>query len=195
MAQGPHAVVPLDPAVWASGRDGPAANSAKASGFVSQAFACSARRSGGQDRATVARERAAADGARHLEKGDPHLCGPVTIRFCFIEDHRTVWLAPVMCGVLQVTQPGYRAWRARLEGKCTAENQVLLDEIRTAHAASGGRYGSPRVDAAPRAGRRGVGWRQVERLMRHHNVRGWLPNRDACRPSTTATPSRLPPTC
>ena len=60
------------------------------------------------------------------------------IRFCFTEDHRTVWPVPVMCGVLQVSPSGYYAWRARSEGKRAAENRVLLDEIRTAHAASGG---------------------------------------------------------
>ena len=54
------------------------------------------------------------------------------MRFCFIEDCRTVWPAPVMCGVLQVSPSGTHAWRARLEGKRTAENRALLEEIRTA---------------------------------------------------------------
>ena len=94
------------------------------------------------------------------------------MRFCFIEDHRTVWPVPAMCGVLQVSPSGYYAWRARPEGKRAAENRVLLEEIRTAHAASGGRYGSPRVHAALRAGGRRVGRRRVERLMRRHGVRG-----------------------
>ena len=68
------------------------------------------------------------------------------MRFCFVEDHRTVWPVPVMCGVLQVSPSGYYvrrtpwfdAWRARPEGKRAAENRALLGEIRTAHAASGG---------------------------------------------------------
>ncbi len=59
------------------------------------------------------------------------------MRFCFIEDHRTVWPVPVMRGVLQVSPSGYYAWRSRPEGQRAAENRVLLDEIRTAHAASG----------------------------------------------------------
>jgi putative transposase len=96
------------------------------------------------------------------------------MRFCFIEDHRTVWPVPVMCGVLQVSPSGYYAWRSRSEGKRAAENRVLLDEIRTAHAASGSRYGSPRVHAALRAGGRRVGRRRVERLMRRHGVRGLI---------------------
>ena len=99
------------------------------------------------------------------------------MRLRFIEDHRTVWPAPVMCGVLQVSPSGYYAWRSRPEGKRTAENRVLLDEFRTAHAASGGRYGSPRVHAVLRAGGRRVGRRRVERLMRRNGVRGLVAQR------------------
>ena len=99
------------------------------------------------------------------------------MRFCFVEDHRTVWPVPVMCGVLQVSPSGYYAWRARPESKRAAENRVLLDEIRTAHAASGGRYGSPRVHAALRAGGKRVGRRRVKRLMRRHGVRALVAQR------------------
>jgi len=99
------------------------------------------------------------------------------MRFCFIEDHRTVWPVPVMCGVPQVSPSGCYAWRARPEGKRAAGNRVLLDEIRTAHAASGGRYGSPGVHAALRAGGSRVGRRRVERLMRRHGVRGLIAQR------------------
>ena len=82
-----------------------------------------------------------------------------------------------MCGVLQVSPSGYYAWRSRPEGRRAAENRVLLDEIRTAHAASQGRYGSPRVHAALRAGGRKVGRRRIERLMRRHGVRGLIAQR------------------
>jgi len=99
------------------------------------------------------------------------------MRLCFIEDHRAVWPVPVMCGVLQVSPSGYYAWRARPEGKRAAENRALLDEIRTAHAASGGRYGSPRVHAALRAGGKRAGRRRVGRLMRRHGVRGLVAQR------------------
>jgi len=131
------------------------------------------------------------------------------MRFGFIKDHRALWPVPVMCGVLQVSPSGYYAWRARPENKRAAENRMLLDEIRTAHAASGGRYGSPRVHAALRAGGRRVGRRRVERLMRRHGVHGLVAIALAIRlrssdrrsrsrgpgargPRTAATPSRLP---
>jgi len=42
-----------------------------------------------------------------LNKGDRHLCGSVAMRFRFIEDHRTAWPVPVMCGMLQVSPSGY----------------------------------------------------------------------------------------
>ena len=99
------------------------------------------------------------------------------MRFRLIEDRRTVWPVPVMCSVLQAPRSGCCAWRSRPEGRRAAENQVLLDEIRTAHAASQGRYGSPRVHAALRAGGRRVGRRRVERLMRCHGVRGLIAQR------------------
>lgn len=99
------------------------------------------------------------------------------MRFRFIEDHRTVWPVPVMCGVLRVSPSGYYAWRSRPAGKRAAENRVLLDEICTAHAASQGRYGSPRVHAALRAGGRKLGRRRIERLMRRHGVQGLIAQR------------------
>lgn len=107
------------------------------------------------------------------------------MRLCFIEDHRAVWPVPVMCGVLQVSPSGYYAWRARPEGKRAAENWALLDEIRTAHAASGGRYGSPRVHAALRAGGKRAGTACAASS----------PSGGACKPPTAATLSRLFPTC
>jgi putative transposase len=51
------------------------------------------------------------------------------------------------------------------------------DNIRQVHGDSGGRYGSPRVHAALRAGGRRVGRGRIERLMRHHGVRGLIAQR------------------
>ena len=95
-----------------------------------------------------------------------------------------------MCGVLQVSPSGYYAWRSRPEGKRAAEDRVLLDEIRTVHAASLGRYGSPRVHAALRAGGRKVGRRRINRLMRRHGVRGFIAQR--CRVQTTDSRHAFP---
>ena len=107
------------------------------------------------------------------------------MRFRFIDDHREVWPVAALCSVLQVSTAGYYvrrtswfdAWRSRPEGKRAAENRALLDDIRQVHEASQGRYGSPRVHAALRAGGRRVGRRRVERIMRHHGVRGLIARR------------------
>ncbi len=90
------------------------------------------------------------------------------MRFRAIQDHRDCWPVSLMCRVFQVSEAGYYAWRARPESKRTAESRVVLDDIRAVHAASQGRYGSPRVHAALRAGGRKVGRGRIERLMRVH---------------------------
>ncbi len=82
-----------------------------------------------------------------------------------------------LCSVLQVSTAGYYAWRSRPEGKRAAENRALLDDIRQVHEASQGRYGSPRVHAALRAGGKKISRRRVERIMRHHGVRGLVAQR------------------
>lgn len=94
------------------------------------------------------------------------------MRFRFVEDHRGIWPIPAMCRVLRVSTAGYYAWRSRPESKRAVEDGVLLGDIRRVHESSGGRYGSPRVHAALRAGGRRVGRGRVERLMRRHGVRG-----------------------
>jgi putative transposase len=96
------------------------------------------------------------------------------MRFAFVEGHRGVWPVPVMCRMLAVSTAGYYAWRSRPESKRAVEDEALLGDIRRVHGASGGgRYGSPRVHAALRAGGRRVGrGGRVERLMRRHGVRG-----------------------
>jgi len=77
-----------------------------------------------------------------------------------------------MCRVFQVSVAGFYAWRVRSESRRAAENRVLLDDITATHAASQGRYGSPRVHAALRARGKGAGRGRIERLMRIHGVRG-----------------------
>ncbi len=102
------------------------------------------------------------------------------MRFGIIEDHRGCWPVPLMCRVFRVSvaKPqvcavaGYYAWRKRPESRHAAEDRALLDDIRQVHAASQGRYGSPRVHAALRAEGKKAGRGRVERLMRRHGVRG-----------------------
>ena len=94
------------------------------------------------------------------------------MRFRVIEQHRGCWPVSAMCRVFRVSVAGYYAWRKRPDSERAVENRALLDDIRAVHAASRGRYGSPRVHAALRGRGRQVGHGRVERLMRVHGVRG-----------------------
>jgi len=84
----------------------------------------------------------------------------------FMRDHVADFPVNVMCETLGVSRSGYYAWASRAESARAAADRALAAEIRTAHAASRGRYGSPRVHAELRARGRRVGRKRVARLMR-----------------------------
>jgi transposase InsO family protein len=84
----------------------------------------------------------------------------------FIHDHVADFPVQVMCELLGVSRGGYYAWAGRAESARAADDRVLATEIRAAHEASRGRYGSPRVHAELRARGRRIGRKRVARLMR-----------------------------
>ena len=88
------------------------------------------------------------------------------------DEHRHIWPVRTICAVLGVSVSGYYAWRRRPESRRSVENRALLDDIRCAHAESGGCYGAPRVHAALRAAGRQIGRHRVARLMRLAGLRG-----------------------
>jgi putative transposase len=77
-----------------------------------------------------------------------------------------------MCRVLEVSTSGYYAWRKRPASKRAQADAVLLRHIRTAHAASDGTYGAPRVHAELVAAGVEVGRERVARLMREAGIVG-----------------------
>jgi putative transposase len=77
-----------------------------------------------------------------------------------------------MCRVLEVSTSGYYAWRERTASKRAQEDAVLLRQIRTAHAASDGTYGAPRIHAELVAVGVKVGRERVARLMREAGIVG-----------------------
>jgi len=77
-----------------------------------------------------------------------------------------------MCRVLEVSTSGYYAWRKRTASKRAREDAVLLRQIRTAHAASDGTYGAPRIHAELVAAGVEVGRERVARLMREAGIVG-----------------------
>jgi putative transposase len=88
------------------------------------------------------------------------------VSYAFIRDHVADYPIQVMCEVLGVSRSGYYAWASRPESARAVEDHAVAAEIRVAHEASRGRYGSPRVHAALRAHGRQVGRKRVARLMR-----------------------------
>jgi putative transposase len=70
------------------------------------------------------------------------------------------------CELLGVSESGYWAWARRAPSDRALHDAWLIERIRQVHAASSGRYGSPRVHAM--LGRQGVrvGEKRVARLMR-----------------------------
>src|SRR5438270_13781806 len=124
-----------------------------------------------------ARERSAADGARHFKKSCGHLLGTAEMRFRLIKDHRSVWPVRVMCDALSASPSGYYAWRSRPDSPRTIANRDLLADIRRVHAQHQERYGAPRVHAELRAEGQTVSRKRVERVMRQHGLRARAPRR------------------
>ena len=76
-----------------------------------------------------------------------------------------------MCALYGVTRAGYYAWRSRGESAHQGEDRRLLKEIGAIFAASGGTYGSPRVQRSLAERGFSVSRRRVERLMRLAGLR------------------------
>jgi transposase InsO family protein len=90
----------------------------------------------------------------------------------FIKANVADFPVQVMCEVLGVSRSGYYAWASRAESARAAADRTLAAEIRATHAASRGRYGSPRVHAELRAHGRQLGRKRVARLMRGMGLAG-----------------------
>jgi putative transposase len=76
-----------------------------------------------------------------------------------------------MCSLYGVTRAGYYAWRSRGESAHQVEDRRLLKEIGAIFAASGGTYGSPRIQRSLAEQGFAVSRRRVERLMRLAGLR------------------------
>jgi putative transposase len=77
----------------------------------------------------------------------------------------------MMCDMLEVSRSGYYAWRKRPASKRSARRQSLAGEIRRAHAASRGLYGSPRVHQELLAQGTKVALNTVAKVMKEAAIR------------------------
>lgn len=78
----------------------------------------------------------------------------------------------LMSRILQVSRSGFYAWSKRPESARAHSDRALVVDIRAAHEASRGTYGSPRVHRELVAQGQVVGRDRVARLMREQALRG-----------------------
>jgi hypothetical protein len=85
------------------------------------------------------------------------------MKLAFIEQHASTWSVNVMCRMLGVSRSGYYDWRGRPPSARTTANLALLGNVRRLQARHHGRYGSPRMHAAPGLCRgRLCGWKVID---------------------------------
>src|SRR5262249_3951197 len=77
-----------------------------------------------------------------------------------------------MCRLLGVSTSGYHAWVKRRPSRRAETDAVLIADVRTAHAASRGTYGAPRIHAELAAKGLHVGRKRIARLMQQAGIAG-----------------------
>jgi transposase InsO family protein len=88
------------------------------------------------------------------------------VKFAFIDAEKATWPVDTMCSVLGVSRSGYYAWVGRPPAPRTLEDAELVVDIRAAHEAGRGAYGSPRVHRVLQSQGKRVSKKRVARLMR-----------------------------
>ena len=94
------------------------------------------------------------------------------MKFGFIQTEKALYPVRVLCRTLLVSAAGFYAWCRRGQSLRAQHDAALKVEIRAAHAASGKRYGSPRIHAELQADGHRVGRKRVARLMREDGIEG-----------------------
>jgi len=89
-----------------------------------------------------------------------------------VSAHQAQHRVATMCLVLGVSPSGYYAWRKRPASARAQADQRLLRQIRTAHEASRGTYGVPRIHAELCEQGVRVSRKRVARLMREAGIAG-----------------------
>ena len=126
---------------------------------------------------------------RELEKTSSGLLGEGVERvtlYRFVDAQKAEGFpVRLICSVTGVSASAYYAYRKRPQpGPAQLAEAALVDEIRVIWHQSGGTYGSPRVCAELRRRGRVVNHKRVERLMKRHDMAGFVPRKR--RVTTTA---------
>ena len=89
----------------------------------------------------------------------------------FIVAEKAHYTVKELCENLEVSRSGYYAFQHAKPSKRARDNERLTAQIRSVHAASKQRYGSPRVHAELVGQGERVGENRVARLMRIEGLR------------------------
>lgn len=92
------------------------------------------------------------------------------MKFTFIAAEKANFPIGMMCRVLKVSTSGFYAWSRRGKSRHRIVDAELKARVAAVHAASRGRYGSPRVMHQLRREGRRVGRKRVARLMREQGL-------------------------
>jgi putative transposase len=95
------------------------------------------------------------------------------VTFAFVAAERAVFPVRLLCRTLGVSASGFYAWRARPPAsRRVCEDDALRRQLRVAHAASRGVYGSPRLHQVLRRAGHRISRKRVIRLMQCEQLRG-----------------------
>jgi transposase InsO family protein len=110
------------------------------------------------------------------------------VKYACIRRHEGSFPVVLMCRVLTVSRPGYYAWRHRPPSARAQQDTQLRVAIRAIHAASGERYGRPRIHRMLRAQAYRCSPKRVARLMHLDGLRGKRSRRYRATTQADATP-------
>ena len=113
--------------------------------------------------------------------------------FAFIETEKAAFPVRVLCRILGVSASGFYAWQARpAVSERGRQDAGLRRQLRVAHGASRGVYGSPRLHQVLRQAGHRISRKRVIRLMRLEGLRGRARRRG--RATTVVDPHAQPAT-
>ena len=93
------------------------------------------------------------------------------MRFAFIDQYDGKLSQRQLCGLLAVTDRGYRSWRSRPISQRQRDDMVILAHIREQHRLFFGSYGRPRMTEELQELGLEVGQRRVGRLMKQNDIK------------------------
>ncbi|MBM3773299.1 MAG: IS3 family transposase [Acidimicrobiia bacterium] len=99
------------------------------------------------------------------------------MRFAFIAAKKAEHRVTILCRCMRVTRSGFYAWARRGLSARAQRDVMLRTKLHAFHAASGDRYGRPRLWKDLQEDGEAVSEKRVQRLMREEGIQGHVPKR------------------